>query len=168
MAKNATIIDRTVAKAVRASERASREAIAQDYARRATDAARAAVEAANRAAKAAQKADPKEAAQAQRAASVACEAAKSAELVAANVTAGRQEPSAGERLARAIDASARYLVLRDGRLVAAFADEDDALLFEGELAELDRSADGATCVVRTRAGKRIAGYKVVGSRLLAF
>lgn len=168
MASNAISINRIAAKAVRDSELASRRAIAQDHAKRAARAALDAIKAARRAAEAANKADPRSASQAQREATRALEAAKSAELVAANVAGGHREPTVSERISRAIDVSARFLVLRDGRLVAACVDEDDALLLEGEFAELDRTTDGASCVVRTRAGKCIAGYEVRGGKMLAF
>lgn len=46
---------------------------------------------------------------------------------------------AGHELTEAIDRAARYLVTRDGRIVAAFGSEEDALLFESELADLDRA-----------------------------
>ena len=68
------------------------------------------------------------------------------------------------------EGSARYFVERDGMLLASFAREDDALLFEGELADLDvaRGITSATCEVRDRHGRYRGGYLISGGRLVAF
>lgn len=70
----------------------------------------------------------------------------------------------------AIDASARFLVTHDGRLLATFVSEDDALLFEGELADIDRArgVKSALCEVRDRKGRRLGGYVITAGRLCAF
>lgn len=70
-----------------------------------------------------------------------------------------------------VDRGARYLVYRNGLLLASFLREDDALLFEAELAELDvaRHVDGATCEVRDRGrALRAGGYVLAGGRLTSF
>ena len=68
--------------------------------------------------------------------------------------------------------AARYLVTRNGYIVAAFVDEDDALMFEAEMADVDRArgaeADGTTCEVLDRRGSRIGGYWVSGTRIMAY
>lgn len=68
--------------------------------------------------------------------------------------------------------AARYLVVRNGYIVAAFADEDDALMFEAEMADVDRSrpneADGTTCEVLDRRGRRLGGYWISGGKVMAY
>ena len=58
----------------------------------------------------------------------------------------------------------------DGRLLATFVSEDDALLFEGELADIDRArgVKSALCEVRDRKGRRLGGYVITAGRLCAF
>ena len=70
----------------------------------------------------------------------------------------------------AIDTSARFLVTHNGRLLATFVSEDDALLFEGELADIDvaRGTDSALCEVRDRRGRLLGGYVITAGRLCAF
>lgn len=70
----------------------------------------------------------------------------------------------------AIACSARFLVVHDGRLVATFVNEDDALLFEGELAELDlvHGVESARCEVRDTRGHRLGGYLITAGKLCAF
>jgi hypothetical protein len=68
--------------------------------------------------------------------------------------------------------AARFLVTRNGYIVAAFANEDDALMFEGELADVDlaqgEKAEGTTCEVLDRRGRRLGGYWISGSRIMAY
>lgn len=68
--------------------------------------------------------------------------------------------------------AARYLVTRNGYIVAAFADEDDALMFEAELADIDgaqaHESDGMTCEVIDRKGRRLGGYWVAGGKVMSY
>lgn len=71
----------------------------------------------------------------------------------------------------AIDGSARYLLIRDGRIVATFSDEDDAFLLESELADLDRArgvTSGRCEVIDRRSGHRLGGYLMAGDKALTF
>ncbi len=62
-------------------------------------------------------------------------------------------------VAAAVDAFANYIVVRNGSLVASFALDDDALMFMGELAELDQMRGReAQCTVVDRRGRNIGGY----------
>ena len=65
---------------------------------------------------------------------------------------------------------ASYLVTHDGYIVATFAREDDALLFEAELAELDleQGVRNAKCEVLDRRGRRAGGYLITAGRLCTF
>ena len=74
-------------------------------------------------------------------------------------------------LKAAIERSARYLVTYDARIIATFAREEDAFLFEGELADLDRAhrAESGRCeVIDRRSGHRLGGYLVAGGKILVF
>ena len=66
--------------------------------------------------------------------------------------------------------SASYLVTCDGYVVATFAHEDDALLFEAELADLDlaHGVRNAHCEVLDRNGRRVGGYLITAGRLCTF
>lgn len=74
-------------------------------------------------------------------------------------------------LSEAIDHSARYLVTYDGRVMASFALEEDALLFESERADLDlvHGVESGRCeVVDRRTGHRLGGYLLTGGKMLSF
>ena len=76
-----------------------------------------------------------------------------------------------EVLSTAIDRSAHYVVTYNGQLVATFLNEDDALLFESELADLDRAHGVTTAkceVLVRRSGHRVGGFMVTAGRLFAF
>ena len=75
-----------------------------------------------------------------------------------------------ELVAELIDRSARYLVIYEGAVLATFANEDDALLFEAELADLDRAhgTQSATCEVLDRRGRRAGGYLITAGHLCTF
>ena len=75
-----------------------------------------------------------------------------------------------QALSELIDRSAKYLVLYDGHIIATFTREDDALLFEAELADLDRAhgVDGAECAVLDRRGRRVGGYMICSGSMYAF
>ena len=81
----------------------------------------------------------------------------------------KEEREAKERaLSELIDSTARYVVFYDGRIVATFASADDALLYEGELADLDRD-HGVRCVeckVFDRKGKLIGGYAIMAGMMV--
>ena len=84
---------------------------------------------------------------------------------------GEREKSAQELLLdHAIDASARFLVTHNGRLLATFVSEDDALLFEGELADIDRArgTQSALCEVRDRKGHRLGGYVITAGHCCVY
>ena len=73
-----------------------------------------------------------------------------------------------DALSELVDRMARYLVFYDGRIVATFASADDALLFEAELADLDRD-HGVHCVeckVFDRAGNLIGGYTITAGMMM--
>ena len=78
--------------------------------------------------------------------------------------------SAHDAFLAELDRSARFLVTHNGYVVAAFADCDDALMFEGDLAEIDgaRGTEGARCEVMDRKGRRIGGYWVSGGRTMSY
>ena len=79
------------------------------------------------------------------------------------------EREAKERaLSELIDSTARYLVFYDGRIVASFASEDDALLFEAELAELDRDHNVrcVECRVFDRKGNLVGGYTITAGLMV--
>ena len=85
----------------------------------------------------------------------------------------RRERERKEReraLAELVGRFASYLVTHDGYIVATFAREDDALLFEAELAELDleQGVRNAKCEVLDRRGRRAGGYLITAGRLCAF
>lgn len=79
---------------------------------------------------------------------------------------------AEEAFVSELNRAARYLVTHNGYIVAAFADEDDALMFEGEMADVDSArgaeADGTTCEVLDRRGRRLGGYWISGSRVMTY
>ena len=78
---------------------------------------------------------------------------------------------AGREIAEAIARSARYFVTRNGRIVAAFSNEEDAFLFESELADLDRArgAKSGWCeVFDRRTGHRLGGYLMTPDRMVVF
>ena len=62
-----------------------------------------------------------------------------------------------------------YRVVKDGQLLATFVNADDALLFEGELAEIDkaRGVTSARCEVTDARGRRVGGYLITAGRMLA-
>ena len=70
----------------------------------------------------------------------------------------------------ALRGAAKYLVAYNGSIVATFAHEDDALLFESELADLDvaHGATNVTCEVRSRGGRRVGGYLLAGGKIVTF
>lgn len=78
--------------------------------------------------------------------------------------------SAHDAFLAELDRSARFLVTHNGYVVAAFADCDDALMFEGDLAEIDgaRGTEGASCEVVDRKGRRIGGYWVSRGRTMSY
>ena len=83
----------------------------------------------------------------------------------------KHEKSPQERLLEeAIDASACFLVTHNGRLLASFVSEDDALLFEGELADIDlaHGVKSAICEVRDRRGRRMGGYVITAGSICSF
>ena len=72
-------------------------------------------------------------------------------------------------LSELIDSMARYVVFYDGRIVATFASADDALLYEGELADLDRD-HGVHCVeckIFDRKGNLIGGYTITAGMMVS-
>lgn len=74
-------------------------------------------------------------------------------------------------LQMAIDGAARCLVTYNGSIVAAFAREEDAFLFESELADLDRAhrEDSARCEIIDRTtGHRLGGYMLTASKMFVF
>ena len=75
-----------------------------------------------------------------------------------------------QALSELIDRSAHFLVLYDGHIIATFSREDDAMLYEGELADLDRAhgVQGAECAVLDRRGRRIGGYMITAGSMYAF
>ena len=77
------------------------------------------------------------------------------------------ENSAEARLAAAIERSARFRLLYDGRVIATFARRADAQLFADELDDLDRAHGRATasCVVADADGRRLDGYRIEGGEL---
>ena len=89
-------------------------------------------------------------------------------------TPGREESHeerAKRELAEAIDRASRYFVTRNGRIVAAFSNEEDAFLFESELADIDRArgAKSGWCeVFDRRSGRRLGGYLMVPDRMIIF
>ena len=108
-----------------------------------------------------------EARAAERVASDAAKAARSAAAGAARAVRSLDD----EVLSTAIDRSAHYVVTYNGQLVATFLNEDDALLFESELADLDRAhgVTTANCeVLVRRSGHRVGGFMVTAGRLFAF
>ena len=188
MSTNATTIARSATKLAGVSLRTSEIARAQSEAERAeraaADAARAA-EAARAAADAAFAAGTAQAAakcadaalssaRSARDARAKAKSARATAAVASRMAAQRSGnaavPSDEDRLAVAVERSARYLVTHNGRLLASFAEADDALLFEAELADLDRShgVSSALCEVRDRRGSRLGGYLVSAGKLLTF
>ena len=85
-------------------------------------------------------------------------------------TAAQTAPAsegAEARLAAAIERSARFRLLYDGRVIATFARRADAQLFADELADLDRALGRATasCVVADADGRRLDGYRIEGGEL---
>ena len=95
-------------------------------------------------------------------------------LRAAKIKKRRESTGASKKsgfsLAEAVGRSARYLVTYNDRTLAAFAREDDALLFEAELADLDRARGitAARCEVLDRKGRRVGGFVITAGRMLAF
>ena len=149
----------------RAALRAEAGRQARMAARRAEEAvvrARVALEDARKAAAAALVHDAQAAARAaQKAAKDATDAAAAAasERIVADAARGHAKDPAGIQVQ-----AGRYLVVRNGHQLAAFAREDDALLFEGELAELDvaRGVTSARCDVTDVRGNRVGGYVIAG------
>ncbi len=84
--------------------------------------------------------------------------------------AKRRKAQAKAALERAVVSCARFLVVYDGNLIASFAREDDALLYEAELADLDRGngVEAALCEVLDRAGRRVGGYFITAGKMVAF
>ena len=74
-----------------------------------------------------------------------------------------------DALSELIDRMARYLVFYDGRIVATFASADDALLYEAELADLDRDhgVRCAECRVFDREGHLIGGYTITAGMMMS-
>ena len=190
MSKNATKINRTASKLAVESLRASQIARAKDEAARAKQAAKEAVAAAvaariaadeagegHLAASAAKSADAASAS-ARNAVRKAGEAkgAKASAAAARHVanslarSAAHAQRTAANYLLSLIDRSACYLVTRNGCLLATFANLDDALLFEAELADLDRAHGeaGVLCEVRDRQGQRMGGYLLTPEKMLNF
>lgn len=81
-----------------------------------------------------------------------------------------QRAAREKAMSELVGSFASYLVTRDGYVVATFAREDDALLFEAELADLDRAhgTQHAKCEVLDREGRRVGGYLITAGRLCAF
>ena len=102
------------------------------------------------------------------------ELASDRELSELVVTVGRERKLTDKQrmkrdLAAVIDRAARYLVTYDGAIVATFANEEDAFLLEGELADLDQAhgVRSASCEVLERAsGHRLGGYALTGGKML--
>lgn len=70
----------------------------------------------------------------------------------------------------ALRGAAKYLVAYNGSIVATFAHEDDALLFESELADIDEAhgVRNARCEVLDRKGRRVGGYFITAGTLSVF
>ena len=188
MSKNATKVNTTVTKLANRSILVSEIARAEAEAHRAAQAAAEAIRAAKAAyfeAEAAREAYTAGAAtkhanaahsSARSAGSKARDAknARVAVAVASRTAMGSDEgghrSADVDQLAMAVDQSARYLVTHNGRLLASFVNVDDALLFEAELAELDRAHDETSviCEVRDRRGHRMGGYLLAGTTFVNF
>lgn len=161
------------------SSRASRTLDAVQAAQEAAAASQRAIQAANAtrsamalAAKAAQGArDAQQAVEdARRAERVATDAAKAARSAAAGAARAVRECE-DAFFSAAIDRSAHYVVTYNGQLVATFLNEDDALLFEAELADVDQAhgASQAKCEVLVRkSGQRVGGYLLTAGTMMAY
>jgi len=172
MSTKATTINRTASAQAAQSAQQSRLVRAEQAVERAERAALDAVKAAKAARAAAEAGDADKAAQAAGSARAAANGAESARIVAEHFSSkGRPSRAASESvIAHAVDRSARYLVIYNGQLIASFLREDDALLFEAELADLDRAhgVESAKCEVRSWGGKRLGGYLLTAGKLLSF
>ena len=85
--------------------------------------------------------------------------------------AARTPTKQHDTLAAAINHSSRYLVTYDGKIIATFEREEDAFLFESELADLDQAHEVSTAnceVVERRTGKRLGGYLLSAGKLIVF
>ena len=85
--------------------------------------------------------------------------------VASNARTAKTSRTATYDLSAAIERSARYLLIYDSRIVATFAEEEDAFLMESELGDLDldHGKASARCeVIETASGKRMGGYLIGG------
>ena len=113
-------------------------------------------------------ADPRTAAAAAKRATSAKHAAESHALLAEGFAGAKGAPVAGRRSTS--DQPVNFLVVRNGRIIATFLNEDDALLFESELADLDvaHGATNVTCEVRSRGGRRVGGYLLAGGKIVTF
>ncbi|MDO4538287.1 MAG: hypothetical protein Q4B54_09015 [Coriobacteriales bacterium] len=76
-----------------------------------------------------------------------------------------------DALACAIERAACYLVTFDGAIIASFMREEDAFLFESELADLNRAhgvTSGKCEVIDRKSGHRLGGYMLSAGQLLVF
>ena len=76
-----------------------------------------------------------------------------------------------DTLSAAINHNSNYLVTYDGKIIATFDREEDAFLFESELADLDKTHDvssGKCEVIERRTGKRLGGYLLAGGKMIVF
>lgn len=172
MSTKAINISRSASLRADDSMRRSIQARAMAEAEKAEQAACAAIKAALEARAAAGAGDVERAAKAANAAVAARNGADSATMLV-KVFADKDEPAkrgSRARIDEAVDRSAHYLVTYNGQLVASFLREDDALLFEAELADLDRAhgVESALCEVRSRRGQRLGGYLLTAGKLLSF
>ena len=172
MSTKATTINRTASTQAAQSAQQNRLARAEQAAERAEQAALDAAKAAEAARAAADAGDVEAAAKAAKSARSAANGAESALIIAEHLSSkGRSSRTTSEgTIAHAVDRSARYLVIYNGQLIASFLREDDALLFEAELADLDRAhgVESARCEVRSWSGKRLGGYLLTAGKLLSF
>ena len=168
MSYKATQYVKSATSMARRSDRASRLARAKDAAVSAEKAALRAVAAAKEAVAAVKAADPKAAAAAAQRATSAKHAAESHALLAESFANPKDAPAAVRRSTS--ENPVNFLVVRNGRIIATFLNEDDALLFESELADLDvaHGAADVTCEVRSRGGHRVGGYLLAGGKIVTF
>ena len=173
MSIKATVIAHRATTSASRSAKEARKKRAEASAERAQKAARAAVIAARTAYAAAVAGDDAKAAQAAGEAEAGQRAATSAELLVRTLGERQQQTRRDDSpaaIAAAIDRSAHYVVTYNGQLIASFLREDDALLFEAELADLDTAhgVESARCEVRSRRGERLAGYVITVGKQLCF
>ena len=168
MSYKATQYVKSATSLARRSDRASRLARAKAAAISAEKAALKAVAAAKEAVAAVKAADSRTAAAAAKRATSAKHAAESHALLAEGFAGAKGAPVAGRRSTS--DQPVNFLVVRNGRIIATFLNEDDALLFESELADLDvtHGATNVTCEVRSRGGRRVGGYLLAGGKIVTF